>query len=131
MPVVRVYLPAGPREVRELSESGQLATDTAAFGVGPGASEEQEHAAWSAAAEEASDLVAPSRARRVVISADVDVALLDPVPTAVPARTVITAPLPVRRVVSLHVDEEVGSGPEDLLWYDVTELDDVVRLLTD
>jgi hypothetical protein len=129
MPVVRVYVPAGPAEVRALREAGQLASDTTAFGAVAGATEEQEHAAWVAAADEAGDLVSAAGARRVVISADVDVALLDPAPTTVPARTTITAPLPLRRVVSFHVDEEVGTGVADLLWYDVTELADVARLL--
>ena len=129
MPVVRVYVPAGPAEVRALREAGKLASDTTAFGAVAGATEEQEHAAWVAAADEAGDLISAAGARRVVISADVDVALLDPAPTTVPARTTITAPLPLRRVVSFHVDEEVGTGVADLLWYDVTELADVARLL--
>lgn len=129
MPVVRIYVPASVREVCALQSSGQIPSEAMAFGAAPGATEDQEHAAWVAAAEAAADLVAPTGTRRVVISADVDAALLDPAPTALPARTRITAPVPLRRVVSLHVDEEVGSGVADLLWYDVTELADVARLL--
>ena len=43
--------------------------------------------------------------------------------------TVSTA-VPLAQVVSFHVDEEAGDqGMEDLLWYDATELDEVLRLL--
>jgi hypothetical protein len=32
--------------------------------------------------------------------------------------------------VSFHVDEDAGDdGMDDVLWYDVTELDEVLRLL--
>ncbi len=48
---------------------------------------------------------------------------------------VLVAPLPLSRVASFHVDDESTSGTSDdeadeLLWYDVTELDDVRSFLT-
>jgi hypothetical protein len=43
---------------------------------------------------------------------------------------VVAEALPLARVVSFHVDETAGDdGMDDLLWYDVTELDEVLRLL--
>ena len=42
----------------------------------------------------------------------------------------VSHPVPLNRIVSLHVDETAGDqGMADLLWYDVTELDEVLRLL--
>ena len=46
------------------------------------------------------------------------------------AAVTVSGPVPLRQVVSFHVDEEAGDqGMEDLLWYDATELDEVLRLL--
>jgi hypothetical protein len=43
---------------------------------------------------------------------------------------VVSEPVPLRRVVAFHVDENAGDeGTSDLLWYDATELDEVLRLL--
>ncbi len=48
----------------------------------------------------------------------------------------LVAPVPLGRVASFHVDEESSDGDDDaeeeaaeLLWYDVTELDDVCGFL--
>jgi hypothetical protein len=42
----------------------------------------------------------------------------------------LTAPLPLARVASFHIDDEAAAGSEEeadeLLWYDVTELDDLL-----
>jgi len=42
-----------------------------------------------------------------------------------------TEELPLRLVVSIHIDEQPASGDDepDLLWYDVTEIDTVVAEL--
>ena len=40
----------------------------------------------------------------------------------------MTEPVPLRRVVSFHVDERRRGRHEDLLWYDATELDEVTQL---
>ena len=135
MPVARVYLPAGAAEVAALVQERELASGAAGFVVGPAGTEEQEHAAWLAAAEAAGAAAEASAAgagaRRVVVSADVDVSDVDPAPSAMWRACVVTAPIPLKRIVSFHVDETVGSGVADLLWYDVTELADVAALLTD
>jgi hypothetical protein len=42
----------------------------------------------------------------------------------------VSTVVPLARVVSFHVDETAGDqGMDDLLWYDATELDEVLRLL--
>lgn len=41
----------------------------------------------------------------------------------------VEAPIPLRRFVSFHVDEEPDGADRDLLWYDVTELADVLALV--
>jgi hypothetical protein len=47
---------------------------------------------------------------------------------------VLVGPLPLSRVASFHIDDESAVDDEDeeadeLLWYDVTELDDVRSFL--
>ena len=46
----------------------------------------------------------------------------------------LVAPLPLSRVASFHIDDEsavdsVDEEADELLWYDVTELDDVRSFL--
>ncbi|MDQ2756532.1 MAG: hypothetical protein M3Y71_08205 [Actinomycetota bacterium] len=68
----------------------------------------------------------------VIAAVDLDSDDVDVVPSAsgVAAQVGLRAPVPRRRVVSLHVEEPpAGSRAEpDLLWYDVTELAEVARL---
>lgn len=71
----------------------------------------------------------------VVAAADVSSDELDvqpPRPGEPTSRARLRAPIPLRRVVSLHVEEgPAGFTDEpDLLWYDVTELDEVVRTVS-
>lgn len=64
--------------------------------------------------------------RRVVASADVR----DGQGTSPDARLDAVLDVGLRDVVSFHVEEEegaVGAGYDDLLWYDVTELSELVR----
>lgn len=131
MPVARVYLPATPADLDALARSGVLSGPRDGFGVGPGGSEDAEHAAWVRAAEAAGGMAGagePPR-RRIIVSADVDVALVEPPPGPAASAVSVAAPIPVRRIVTFHVDEAVGSSIADLLWYDVTELDAVRHLL--
>lgn len=73
--------------------------------------------------------------RLVIAAADVDAEHLDmsqPPPGRPASSVVLREPVPLRRVVSFHL-EEVPFGARndpDLLWYDVTELDEVVRQLS-
>ena len=46
----------------------------------------------------------------------------------VPSRREVRGPVSLRRIVSLHVDE-APTDDADLLWYDVTELEEVARIL--
>ncbi|MGG5260805.1 DUF6912 family protein [Phycicoccus avicenniae] len=138
MPLTRVYLPLTPDDLDALAAGRDLGpAPLAAHGVTPALGrpglttdeEELEHEAWVAATEEASARAAG--ARRVVASADVDAAVVSvPERPDVPTRVELGAGVPRTRVVSFHVDEEAGgTGTADLLWYDVTELDDVRALL--
>lgn len=164
---MRVYLPATIPMLAELSESGLLAVPLSAHAVTPalrewyteGNVEELEYAAMVEAAEASLRLLrkdpgAPPR--RVVVAAEVDVALAAPPGHAGP-RSLVLLPGAVerRQVASLHVDdpeavgdvsaavaavEAAAAGDEDaqftvdsaegndLLWYDVSELEILLEL---
>lgn len=136
MPLVRVYLPLDPASLTALRHSGEVgpAPVAAHSAIAPSArpgigndDEEREYAAWSAAAVDAA-VRAAGGGRRVIASADVDAAVVQRANddgTAVELDAVIALP----RIASFHIDEEPGSDVADLLWYDVTELDDVIALL--
>jgi hypothetical protein len=141
MPVVRVYVPLGRKGLEELSSGGSLAagpgTPRVAYAVTPGLEasapgldvEDLEYAAFSDAVEAAGALRAAAADRRVVVAADADPGWVAPGDGRPVSRVLLTAPVPVSRVASFHVDDEVSDGVDDeadeLLWYDVTELDDV------
>ncbi len=142
MPLTRVYLPLSPADLDDLAQGRAVGPAprpahavTAALGrPGMGTDTEAlEHAAWLAAAAEAVAAADEGRRRRVIGSADVDAATVaHPTAADVPSRVELSAPLERRRFVSFHVDEEPGStDAADLLWYDVTELDDVRALLSE
>jgi hypothetical protein len=138
MPLARVYLPATAADLDALADGRPLGpAPVAAHAVTPALGrpglttdeEELEHLAWVAAAEEAAGVAAGGR--RVVVSADVEAGSVShPTSPEVPSRVELTEPVLRRQVVSIHVDEDPGAeDPADLLWYDVTELDDVRALL--
>ena len=158
MPVVRVYVPIGRRELEQLSEQGGLVADPtrplAAFAVtdalaagAPGLDvEDLEYAAFSDAVAHAHVVRTESTDRRVVAAADADpdwvTAGDDGAVSAVSVVSAVSAvrlvaPVPVSRIASFHVDENAGVAPggspaeeaDELLWYDVTELEDVRFLL--
>ncbi len=141
MPVVRVYVPLGREGLEELSLGGSLAAGPGnprvAYAVTSGLEqsapgldvEDLEYAAFSDAVEAAGGLRSTPRDRRVVASADADPGAVAPRDGRPVSRVVLTAPVPLSRVASFHVDDEVTTGvdeeADELLWYDVTELDDV------
>lgn len=137
MTVTRVYLPLDPRALATLSDRRELGPPplhghavTPAQGS-PGLAtelEDLEYAAWSAAAESARD-VAGAATRRVVASADVDSQEVQEEGGEDPTRVVVDAAVPLRTLVSFHIDEEPGGDLAAVLWFDVTELDEVVRLV--
>jgi hypothetical protein len=138
VPLVRVYLPLDPAALATLREAGEIGPAPVAGHAALAAStrpgignddEEREYAAWSAAATDAA-VRAAGGGRRVIASADVDAAVVQRTTddgTAVELDSVVALP----RIASFHIDEEPGGEISDLLWYDVTELDDVVALLAD
>ena len=138
MPLVRVYLPLDPAALATLRDVGEVGPapvpghSALPAGARPGIGnddEEREYAAWSAAATDAA-VRAAGGGRRVIASADVDAAMVQRTSdegTAVELDSVVALP----RIASFHIDEEPGGDISDLLWYDVTELDDVVTLLAD
>ncbi|MFQ6172816.1 DUF6912 family protein [Oryzobacter sp. R7] len=140
MPLTRVYLALTPDDLDDLAAGRPVGPAprpahavTAAVGR-PGLvtdEEELEHAAWLAAADEAVPNARAGGRRRVIGSADVDAAtVVHATAPDVPSRVEVSAPLERRRFVSFHVDEEAGAtDAADLLWYDVTELDDVRALV--
>lgn len=130
MPQTRIYLPLTADALRQLRHDKQLTAPVTAYAVVETPArvrdlEEAEYAAWLAAAAAARDLVGAD-SRRVVASADVD----SPTVTALPAEHAaeVSSPVPLRAIASFHVDETPGGDDADLLWYDVTELDEVARL---
>ena len=139
MTQTRIYVPLDADAVRRLAADREVAsTPVEAFAVTErlermlpaGDEEEWEYAALTEAFEVAGERRGPDDSKRVVLAADVD-------PTWVTSRAgdqlsavQVSEPLPLSRVVSVHVDESAGDeGMDDLLWYDVTELDEVLRLL--
>lgn len=141
MPVVRVYVPLGRAGLEELAVTGALTAGPGAPRIAyavtsrlerlaPGLDvEDLEYAAFSDAVTAAAALRSMPSDRRVVASADADPSWVAPRDGAPVSKVVLTAPLPLARVASFHVDDEVTAGvdeeADELLWYDVTELDDV------
>ena len=139
MTQTRIYVPLDADGVRRLSADREVAGDPVeAFAVTErlermlpsGDEEEWEYAALTEAFEAADERRGGSTTKRVVLAADVDPAWVTSRAADALAGVQLTHPLPLSRVVSFHVDESAGDdGMDDLLWYDVTELDEVLRLL--
>lgn len=140
MTQTRIYLPLTPDAVRALAEEREVGpAPVAAYAVTrrlerslpTGDEEEWEFAALTEAVEAAEAAQGTSVAKRVVAAADVDPGWVEDDATRDGLGAVlVTSPVPRRLVVSLHVDETAGDqGTADLLWYDVTELDEVLRVL--
>ena len=146
MPVVRVYLPAGPADLAELAERGSLpatpVSTRVVFAVTPELErstpgpdvEDLEYAAFSDAVVAAGAAARGAGDRRVVIAADVDPDWLvanEPQPRDSVCAVTLAVAVPRARVASFHIDErpvsEAGStaDADTLLWYDATELEQV------
>ena len=144
MPVVRVYLPVGRADLDELATTGGLpagpGTPRTAYAVTPGLiesapgldAEDLEYAAFSDAVSAAAAARTAAGHRRVVAAADADATWVAPRSGGLVSTVALTARIPLSRVASFHIDDE-DAGPDDeadeLLWYDVTELDDVRSLV--
>ena len=140
--VVRVYLPLDGTELRRLADCGVLGAPLVAFAVtarlqraAPEADlEEAEYAALLAAAAEAADRRGLALTRRVVGAADLPWAAVAepqaPLEVAL-AQVRVVEPVLRRHLVSFHLDELPGGlSDPDLMWYDATELEAVIRLAT-
>ncbi len=146
MAVVRVYVPLGRTALEALAAAGSLpagpgapisayAVTSALRSGAPGLDvEDLEYAAFSDAVAAA----AGCASRRITVGSS-----RLPTPTRrgscreSPTRPPVSCsshPLPLSRVASFHVDDEsavdsVDEEADELLWYDVTELDDVRSFL--
>ena len=146
----RIYLPLTHDQLRALAVDRVLPAPVVGLApsltrtdsrTAPAAAEElAEFAAFTAAADRAA-----GQGRRVIAAADVPAASLEQRAGgaslgtaeqggALEVRT--TEDLPLRLIVSLHIDETTTSAQDggadadpDLLWYDITELDAVVEEL--
>ncbi|HEX5968047.1 MAG TPA: hypothetical protein VFY88_06200 [Intrasporangium sp.] len=145
MPVIRVYVPIGSRDLDALAEMGALDVDHAsprdAFAVTDDLRsrtagldlEDLEFAAFSDAVAASAGARSQPGDRRVVASADADPAWVVGGDGRPVSRVRLVASVPMSRIASFHVDEAAGAATEveadDLLWYDATELDEVRVLL--
>jgi hypothetical protein len=142
MSQVRIYLPLNAAGLRQLAESRELgSTPLRAFGVTErleralptGDDEEWEYAALCHAVEAAGALREGLADKRVVAAADVDDTWVGPRSgdgSEVLSAVEVESAVPLARIVSFHIDEAPGAqGTDDLLWYDATELDEVLRLV--
>ena len=126
---MRVYLPLLESDLTQVAADGMLPERTGyavtdeVRALDPAADEEDlEFEAMCQALDAARALGA---GRRVIASADVDQARGSGTDAALAGLLHV----PVTDVVSFHVEEsagEVGSGYDDLLWYDFTELSALV-----
>lgn len=166
---MRVYLPATLSHLAAVLDAGHIEADLA-YAVTPalrewyieGDIDELEYAAAAAAARASLQLLAEPSAgqvspRRVVVAADVPDAEVRPAPEVGRAVVRLTAPVPLKQVVSAHVDDasaaddvrravaalpSAESGDEDarfavdsvedheLAWYAAQELGVLIELET-
>lgn len=145
---MRVYLPVGPGDLRELRTTGRLEAGHGAYAVTPEVcaelgcgpeDEEGEYAVLGLAAQVALDLVGEV-ARRAVVVAEV------PADPAGGAEVSLRGPVPLKRVQALHVDDAAAESlvraaragddaalaaldGHDLGWFATQELDQVVETL--
>ncbi len=143
MPVVRIYVPVAGTTLRRLAAEGLLPASVEApvdaFAVtaeltaqAPTLDEEDlEYAAFVDAVAAAATCRDHPADRRLVVAADADPEVVRP-GLGAPSAIQLVDDLPLSRIAAFHVDEagpHVGSVQDEadsLLWYDVTELGEVV-----
>ncbi|RCV55717.1 DUF6912 family protein [Marinitenerispora sediminis] len=147
---MRIYLPSTlPALAAALDEGAFAPAPLPAYGVTPalrarfadGDEEELEYEAMRAAADASLRLLAAdpaARRRRVVVAAEVPEAAVESAQDPDdPGAVTVTAPVPLKRVASAHVDEEAAAedvaaaaaeddparaDEHELLWYATQEL---------
>jgi hypothetical protein len=147
MSQTRIYVPLALADLDDLARRRALGkaplaaytvTDALAAALPTADEEEREYVALSDAAEAAGALRERPGDRRVLAAADVDAVVVtddsDPGHTTGRlegdlSRVRVAEPVPLPRVVSFHVDEVGGEEDEEMLWYDVTELDELRRFV--
>ena len=138
----RIYLPLNATDLGHLAENRQLGsaplrafavTERLERSIPTGDDEEWEYAALCDAVEAAGLLRVSPGDKRVIAAADVDDAWVGSRSGdggEVLSAVEVGSPVPLGRIVSFHIDESPGAeDPDDLLWYDATELDEVIRLV--
>lgn len=131
MSPTRVYLPLSTSGLRALAGSGLAGSaPVAAHAVTERVVqtsevnhvEEWEYAALCDAAEASGELRNEAGDRRIVVVADVPDAWVGEAAGSL-SSVVLAQAVPRRLVVSVHVDEVGGGEDDELLWYDVTEIE--------
>lgn len=138
MPQTRIYVPLNLTTMADLIHHRELRgrqvpahAVTGAFERSlPGTDEEErEYVALCNAARQASGLRIAAHDRRIVAAADVDLSAVGephgPHPEAL-SLVEVTGPVPMRHIVSFHIDEVGGAEAIEMLWYDVTEAQDAL-----
>ncbi len=134
MSLRRVYVALDPSDLHQLADEGRVEVDgrparavTAAVRreLAEVDEEEQEYDALLECAAAALERAGSSR--RVVAAADLPEAAVHDVADGY-AEVTLDGPLPRERLVSFHVDETTEHQDADLLWHDVTELEQVISL---
>jgi hypothetical protein len=139
MSLTRIYLPLNAARLRELASSRVLGPGPLpAHGVTGsiraddpnGDQEEWEYIALGEAAEASAASLPSGERRRVVAAADVDDSWVSAADSdGVASAVTVSQPVPMQRIASFHVDEHDVADEDELLWYDVTELEALLDLL--
>ncbi|HEV7196787.1 MAG TPA: hypothetical protein VGN19_12665 [Pedococcus sp.] len=140
MSQTRIYLPLNAVGLKHLSAARAVSgspvrafavTDRVERSLPAGDQEEWEYAALTEAVEAATLILPTLEEKRVIAAADVDSTWVRGNGAGDSLAAVeVSHPVPLARIVSFHVDETAGDdGMSDLLWFDATELDEVLRVL--
>jgi len=139
MSPTRIYLPLDAARLRDLATTRVLGpAPLAAHGVTSnvragdpnGDQEGWEYVALGEAAEASAASLPAGERRRVVAAADVDDSWVSAADAdGVASAVTVSQAVPMQRIASFHVDEKDVADDDELLWYDVTELDGLLDLL--
>lgn len=137
--LTRIYLPLTAADLDELATSHELSLDgRLATGVTDSLREsapQDDDEGWEFTATQDAAAATADGQRVVVAAADVPDDKVQPAGGEIASAVTVSGVLSRQRVASLHLGDE-GVRPEpgeelELSWYDITELDEVRRLLGD
>jgi hypothetical protein len=141
MTSTRIYIPLNASGLRSLDADRALgrapflahAVTAAVRASAPGAGRDQwEYTALSDATRSSAARLTSGESRRIVASADVSADVVGPVApgSSIDESAVsVTESLALNRIASFHVDGDLSSEDDELLWYDVTELPAILAIL--